>query len=89
MIDSLHRIEFVRRWGERPLDARRMDPTSALFDPVKAAYLHARAGNKDEAAWLVFLDALRLPPADQVGSDAPSLWRLGGRAVWTWNSDQR
>ncbi len=55
MIDSLHRIEFVRRLGERPLDARRMDPTSALFDPVKAAYLHARAGNKDEAAWLVFL----------------------------------
>jgi hypothetical protein len=55
MIDSLHRIAFVRRLGERIPDERRMDPTSALFDPVKAAFLHDRAGNKDEAAWLVFL----------------------------------
>jgi hypothetical protein len=55
MIDSLHRIAFVRRLGERTPDKRRMDPTSALFDPIKAAFLHDRAGNKDEAAWLVFL----------------------------------
>lgn len=55
MIDSLHRIDFVRRLGDRVLDARRQDPSSALFDPIKAAFLHDRAGNKDEAAWLVFL----------------------------------
>lgn len=55
MIDSLHRVEFVRRLGDRPIDARRMDPADALFDPVRAAFLHDRAGDKDEAAWLVFL----------------------------------
>lgn len=55
MIDSLHRIDFVRRLVERVPDERRMDPHNALFDPVKAAFLHDRAGNKDEAAWLIFL----------------------------------
>lgn len=55
MIDSLHRIAFVRRLSERTPDERRKDPASALFDPIKAAFLHDRAGNKDEAAWLVFL----------------------------------
>ena len=55
MIDSLHRIEFVQRLGERVPDERRKDPHSELFDPVKAAFLHNRAGDTDEAAWLVFL----------------------------------
>ena len=55
MIDSLHRVDFVRRLSERAPDTQRMDPHNALFDPVKAAFLHNRAGNRDEAAWLVFL----------------------------------
>lgn len=85
MIDSLHRIAFVRRLSERAQDARRMDPTSMLFDPIKAAFLHDRAGNKDEAAWLVFLST-------HFGFHRRIKWELtrlvygalGNGPVWTW-----
>jgi Alpha-glutamyl/putrescinyl thymine pyrophosphorylase clade 3 len=85
MIDSLHRIEFVRRLGERPLDQRRMDPASELFDPIKAAFLHKQAGNLDEAAWLVFL-------ATHFGYHIRHRWELTRRVYgalgeepnWTW-----
>jgi hypothetical protein len=85
MIDSLHRVDFVRRLGERNLDPRRMDPFNALFDPVKAAYLHDRAGDKDEAAWLVFLST-------HFGFHRRIGWKLtrlvygalDAGPVWTW-----
>ena len=32
-----------------------MDPRSGLFDPIKAAILHARTGDPEEACWLAFL----------------------------------
>ncbi len=86
MIDSLHRIAFVRRLGDRPIDPRRMDPTTDLFDPIKAAFLHDRAGDKDEAAWLVFLST-------HFGYHRRIKWELtrlvyGGLDEgprWTWN----
>jgi hypothetical protein len=85
MIDSLHRIAFVRRLSERIPDERRKDPTSALFDPIKAALLHDRAGNKDEAAWLVFLST-------HFGYHQRTHWELtrlvygalDERPAWTW-----
>jgi hypothetical protein len=85
MIDSLHRIAFVRRLGERALDERRKDPASTLFDPVKAAFLHNRVGDKDEAAWLVFLST-------HFGYHRRTKWELtrrvygalGKAPVWTW-----
>jgi hypothetical protein len=85
MIDSLHRIEFVQRLGERDQDPRRMDPASELFDPVRAAYLHDRAGNKDEAAWLIFLST-------HFGFHRRNKWELtrlvygalGHGPAWTW-----
>lgn len=85
MIDSLHRIEFVQRLGERIQDPRRMDPASELFDPVRAAYLHNLAGNKDEAAWLVFLST-------HFGFNRRIKWELtrrvygglGAGPPWTW-----
>lgn len=85
MIDSLHRIAFVRRLSERTPDERRMDPKSALFDPIKAAFLHDRAGNKDEAAWIVFLST-------HFGYHRRVKWELtrlvygalGTGPVWTW-----
>jgi hypothetical protein len=85
MIDSLHRIEFVQRLGERNQDPRRMDPASELFDPVRAAYLHDRAGDKDEAAWLTFLST-------HFGFHRRIKWELTRRVysalgegpAWTW-----
>lgn len=85
MIDSLHRIAFVRRLNDRTPDERRMNPSDALFDPVKAAFLHDRAGNKDEAAWLVFLST-------HFGYHRRIKWELtrlvygalGVGPVWTW-----
>jgi hypothetical protein len=85
MIDSLHRVEFVRRLGERPQDPRRMDPGSELFDPVRAAFLHNHAGNKDEAAWLIFLST-------HFGFHRRTKWQLtrqvygalGQGPLWSW-----
>lgn len=85
MIDSLHRVDFVRRLAERPPDERRTDPHNALFDPIKAAFLHDRAGNKDEAAWLVFLST-------HFGYNRRTKWELtrllygalDEGPVWTW-----
>jgi hypothetical protein len=84
MIDSLHRVDYVRRLGERPIAPQRADPRSELFDPLKAALLQLRAGNPDEAAWLVFLST-------HFGFHQRTRWRstrmvygaLGG-APWTW-----
>jgi hypothetical protein len=62
-----------------------MDPASDLFDPLKAAALHSRAGRVDEAWWLVFL-------AVHFGKHRLDGWRLardvysglGDEAYWTW-----
>lgn len=85
MIDSLHRIEFVRRLGDRPIDPRRLDPADSLFDPIRAAFLHKQTGNIDEAAWLVFLST-------HFGFHQHWKWELtrrvygglGAASPWTW-----
>ena len=61
LVESIHRVEYIRRGvlyrgdERRVHDARRADPDSDLFDPIKGAALRAREGNHDEACWLVFL----------------------------------
>jgi Alpha-glutamyl/putrescinyl thymine pyrophosphorylase clade 3 len=85
MIDSLHRIEFVKRLGDRQISQHRLDPASLLFDPIKAAFLHTLNGNCDEAAWLVFL-------ATHFGFNTKHKWELTRRVygalqmapIWTW-----
>lgn len=85
MIDSLHRIEYVRRLKERDIAPERTDPNSDLFDPLKAAVLHLKAGNIDEAAWLIFLST-------HFGFHRKEGWlstrmvygALGGGQPWTW-----
>jgi len=37
------------------MSPNRANPDSDLFDPERAAILHARSGNYDEAIWLIFL----------------------------------
>lgn len=55
MVESVHRVEFIRALQQRPISPSRCDPNSDLFDPLRAAILHRNAGNIDEAFWLVFL----------------------------------
>jgi len=55
LIESIHRVRYISLIRGRKLSAHRADPESELFDPIKAAIIHKRAGNLDEAFWLVFL----------------------------------
>lgn len=87
LIDSLRRTRYIRLIGERALSPRRADPNDALFDPLKAAALHHRAGDNNEAFWLVFLMI-------HFGKHQSGGWRylrevygqLGGEARWDWRS---
>jgi hypothetical protein len=54
-LESIHRVNYPRLISTRDISPLRSDPTSELFDPLKAAIIHRRKGNKDEACWLVFL----------------------------------
>ena len=55
LLESIHRVRFVGALRGRNLSPLRADPQSDLFDPLKAAILHQRQGNNEEAFWLVFL----------------------------------
>lgn len=85
IISSLRRIQFVRDLDKRPISAVRTDPTSPIFDPLRAAVLHRNNGNVDEAIWVIFL-------ATHFGKHATDGWRLmrdvygafGQLPPWTW-----
>lgn len=55
LLESIHRVRYVPVLLTRELSKRSMDPRDDMFDPVRAAILHQRKGNLDEAFWLVFL----------------------------------
>ena len=55
IVESIRRIEFIKAISKRDISDLRVDPSSDLFDPIKAAILHRRRGHTDEAFWLVFL----------------------------------
>lgn len=85
LLESVRRVKYVAVIRERPIDARRADPTSSLFDPLKGALIHYRNGQIDEAFWLVFLfvhfgkhskDGYRLA-RDVYGA-------LGAPQIWNW-----
>jgi hypothetical protein len=84
MVESLRRIEFVHFVRDGKIDPRRADPTSDLFDPIRAAAFRMRKGELDEAFWLVFL-------ATHFGKHVRHGWALAraiyagsGGAIWTW-----
>ena len=54
-LESIHRVSYPKLISSRDINIGRADPGSELFDPLKAAILKQREGNKDEAFWLVFL----------------------------------
>jgi Alpha-glutamyl/putrescinyl thymine pyrophosphorylase clade 3 len=85
MVDSVRRIEYIHHVRESDHDERRIVPGSGLFDPLKAAAIHSRRGDLDEAYWLVFL-------ATHFGKHAEDGWRLaedvygklGQGGTWNW-----
>ena len=83
LIESVRRIEYVRLIAKKQHGAERADPTSELFDPLRAAIIAKHAGDFEEACWLVFLST-------HCGKNLHSGWRLarliysGGGQPWTW-----
>jgi hypothetical protein len=85
LLESMHRVQYPKLVRLRDVSERRADPNDVLFDPLKAAILHHRAGRTDEAYWLVFLFV-------HFGKNARGGWRyarevygrLGEGARWDW-----
>lgn len=86
LVDSVRRVRYVRLIARRPIDPRRSDPSSSLFDPIKGAVEVHRQGLVDEACWLIFLST-------HFGHTLQNRWelvrrvygRLGG-AKWSWRA---
>jgi hypothetical protein len=87
LLSSVHRVEYVKRLTLMDLSPSRMDPHDERFDPLKAAVLHARAGDSDESFWLAFLSV-------HFGKHGSGGWRylrevygrLGAAQRWDWPS---
>ncbi len=85
LIESIRRVEYVSLISRRPVSVFRADPTSTLFDPLKAAVLRKGQGRIDEAFWLVFLFV-------HFGKHGRAGWRLardvfgrmGSQVHWDW-----
>jgi len=86
-LESIHRVEYVLTIRTRNLSERSANPNDEIFDPLKAAILHQRQGNFDEAYWLLFFFV-------HFGQHARAGWRyareiygcLGASARWDWAS---
>lgn len=87
LVESIRRICYVDAIKTRAISAACADPQQECFDPIKAAVFHQRAGNKEEAFWLVFLFV-------HFGKHARGGWRyvrqIYGRCdeggLWNWAS---
>src|SRR5262249_22136181 len=55
LLESVRRVRYIAVIRQRPIDARRADPDSDLFDPHKGAAYLACHGQLDEAFWQVFI----------------------------------
>jgi hypothetical protein len=90
LLESIHRIRFISVILTRDVSPLRGDPSSELFDPIRAAILRTRAGDLDEAFWLVFLFV-------HFGKHLRTEWRrvrdvygaLGRPAHWDWARTSR
>jgi Alpha-glutamyl/putrescinyl thymine pyrophosphorylase clade 3 len=87
LVASARRSQYFEHLLKRPGDSSVVDPSSAAFNPLSAAILQERAGNRDEAFWLVFLFV-------HLGKHRRSGWhliadiygRLDGGTLWSWDA---
>lgn len=83
ILESQHRVDYIRRLGERDLSPSRVDPRSDLFDPLKGAVVRQKTGDLEDALWLVFLfvhfgrhrrDPWAYSRATYAGSSPEAMW---------------
>src|SRR5687767_649530 len=55
LIESQRRNRYIETLRKGVLSSSALDSSSGSFDPLKGAILSQRAGDHDEACWLVFL----------------------------------
>lgn len=55
VVESIRRVRYARSLINANLSQSRADPHCDAFDPLRAAVLKSRAGDFEEAVWLVFL----------------------------------
>ena len=87
VIESRRRVEYAKRLLTMNISDNRQDPESGIFDPLKAAVLHKRRGDTEEACWLVLL-------AIHFGKHRRSGWRyvsdvygrIGQPGRWDWET---
>lgn len=84
LVESVRRVKYVDVLLGRDPNPLRADPRSDLFDPLRGAILRMRAGEVEEAFWLIFLFV-------HFGRHRVAGWRYarevyGGQAgaLWTW-----
>lgn len=84
LLESRRRVEYIRVITQRDVSGGRADPSSPLFDPIKAAIRYHRESNLDEAFWLTFLSV-------HFGRHRIDGWRLCGAVygglghkLWNW-----
>jgi hypothetical protein len=86
LVASARRTLYFEHLLNRPGGSSVADPSSPAFNPLSGAVLQDRAGNRDEAFWLVFLFV-------HFGKHRGSGWRLiadiysrlDGGALWSWD----
>ena len=83
-VSSLRRQDYTRRLLARPVDPARADPHSAMFDPERAVVQHLRAGDEDEAAWLIFLMTHFGNAGSQGWRRLADVYGKLGEGVWDW-----
>lgn len=87
IIESIRRVRYVSQVAARPISPLRLDPDSELFDPTRAAIMSLRAGDLDEAGWLIFLFThfgRNLKSGYRLLQDVYG--RLGHQRKWNWEA---
>jgi hypothetical protein len=85
MVDSIRRVRYVHHIRDAEHSPLRADPSSDLFDPLRAAVLSNRTGDVDNANWLVFLAThFGKHPVDGWRLSRDVYGRLGAIPFWTW-----
>jgi hypothetical protein len=83
IVESVRRVRFAHTLREADLAPYCADADRDSFDPYRAALVHARNGNTDEAWWLIFLSV-------HFGRHRRDGWRLlrdfyrADGNPWTW-----
>lgn len=86
LVDSIRRNLYIEHLRVADLSINATDPANvSAFDPIKAAIIHHREGDEDEAFWMIFL-------LTHFGRNRQAGWRyvrdvygaLGSNRFWTW-----